>query len=124
MDQLKETICYGFQRLVFHLDSAPFEAHYNSQKNAKENKKQFRVASETILQSKYMDSSMANMANDDEAVKLVQQLKELWKKTGMHLRMWLSNSKKVLVETDMKDRAKQIDVSLDDLPLVKILGVM
>ena len=39
-------------------------------------------------------------------MKLVQQLKELWRKAGMHPRKWLSNSKKVLAEIDMKDRAK------------------
>ena len=42
----------------------------------------------------------------------------------MHRRKWLSNSKKVLREIDMKDRAIQIDLSMDDLPSVKILGVV
>ena len=31
----------------------------------------------------------------------------------MYQRKWLSNSKKVLVEIDMKDRVKQIDLSMD-----------
>ena len=42
----------------------------------------------------------------------------------MHPRKWLSNSKKVLAEIDMKDRAKQIDLSMDDLPSVKTLGII
>ena len=42
----------------------------------------------------------------------------------MHRRKWLSNSKKVLREIDMKDRAIQIDLSMDDLPSVKTLGVV
>ena len=41
----------------------------------------------------------------------------------MHPRKWLSNSN-VLRETYMKDRAKQIDLSIDDLPSVKTLAVV
>ena len=42
----------------------------------------------------------------------------------MHPRKWLSNSKNVLTEIDMKDRAKQTDLSMDDLLSVKTLGVV
>ena len=42
----------------------------------------------------------------------------------MHPRKWLSNSKKVLAEIFMKESGKQIDLSMDDLPLVKTLGVI
>ena len=42
----------------------------------------------------------------------------------MHPRKCLSNSKNVLREIDIKDRAKQTDVSMDDLPSVKTLGVV
>ena len=91
MDQLKEQSCYEFQRPVFGLNFEPFEAQYISQKNAKENQKQFALTAETILQSTYMDDSMNRMKrmkrmdeegwrmktkkNEDEEVKLVQQLK-------------------------------------------------
>ena len=37
---------------------------------------------------------------------------------------YLPNSKKVLAEIDLKDRAKQIDLSIDDLPSVKTSGVI
>ena len=124
MDQLKEPSCYEFQRLVFGLNSAPFEAQYISQKNAKENPKEFPLAAETVLKSTYMDNSMDSVVNKDEAMKLAHQLKELWRKAGMHPRKWLSNSKNVLREIDMKDRAKQIDLSMDDLPSVETLAAV
>ena len=101
------------------MTSAPFEAEYISQKNAKEIQKEFPLAGETVLKSTYMVDSLDSMVNKDEAVKLVQQLKELQRKAGMHPRKWLSNSKRVLREIDMKGRAKQIDLSMDDLPSVK-----
>ena len=65
------------------------------------------IAVETVLKSTYMDNSMGSMVNEDEAMKLVHQLKKLWRKAGMHARKCLSNSKKVLRETDMKGRANQ-----------------
>ena len=70
-----------------------------------------------------MENSMGSMVNEDEAMKLVQQLKELWRKAEMHPRKWLSNSK-VLREIDMKDRANEIDLSMGDLPSVKTLAVV
>ena len=51
--------------------------------------------------------------NEDETVELVQQLKKLWRKAGMHPRKWLSNSKKVLAQIGMKDKAKKIDLGVD-----------
>ena len=61
---------------------------------------------EAALQSTYMDNSMDSLVNEDEATKLVRQLKELWGKAGMHPRKWLTNSK-VLTEIDLKDRASK-----------------
>ena len=71
MDQLKEPSCYEFHRLVYGLNSAPFKAQYISQKNAKENQKEFPLATETVPKSTYMDDSMDSMVNDNEAMKLV-----------------------------------------------------
>ena len=53
-----------------------------------------------------MDNSMDSLVNEDEATKLVRQLKELWGKAGMHPRKWLTYSK-VLTEIDLKDRASK-----------------
>ena len=83
MDQLKKPSCYEFQRLIFGLNSAPFEAQYilrRMQKKKKKTQKEFRLALETVLDSTYMDEIMDSFVNEDEAVKLVQQLKELWRK--------------------------------------------
>ena len=83
MDQLKKPSCYEFQRLIFGLNSAPFEAQYilrRMQKKKKKTQKEFRLALETVLDSTYMDEIMDSFVNEDEAMKLVQQLKELWRK--------------------------------------------
>ena len=46
-------------------------------------KKRFPLVAETILQSTYMDDSMGSMMSEDEAIKLIEQLKE---KAGMYPR--------------------------------------
>ena len=68
---------------MFGLNSAPFEAQYilrRMQKKKKKTQKEFRLALETVLDSTYMDEIMDSFVNEDEAMKLVQQLKELWRK--------------------------------------------
>ena len=49
----------------------------------KKTKKRFPLVAETILQSTYMDDSMGSMMSEDEAIKLIEQLKE---KAGMYPR--------------------------------------
>ena len=42
----------------------------------------------------------------------------------MHPIEWLSNSKNILREIEIKDRKKQIDLSMDNLPSIKTFGVV
>ena len=68
-----------------------------------------------------MDDSMDSMVNEDKAVKLVQQLKELWRKAGMHPRKLLSRN---LSRNRYKGQSKQTDLSMNDFPSLKIWEVM
>ena len=70
-----------------------------------------------------MESLFQNTYMDDSIDSRVKQLKGLWRKAGMHPRNWLPKSKKVLAEINRKDRARQIDLSMNDLPSVKTLAV-
>ena len=72
----------NFRGWFFGLNFAPFEPQYISQKTAKENQGEFPLAAETVRQSTLTDDSMDSMVNEDKAVKLVQQFKELWRKLG------------------------------------------
>ena len=70
-----------------------------------------------------MDDSIDSMLNEDKAVKLLQQLRELWRKAGMHPRKLLPNSKS-FGRNRYKGQSKQIDLSMNDLPSLKIWEVM
>ena len=55
---------------------------------------------------------MGILASEEEAATLIQQLKELWMKSGMYPRKRLSNYKHVLPEVNREGRAKEIDLVL------------
>jgi hypothetical protein len=87
---------YEFRTLVFGVNASPFLAQLVAQTNAKLNKEEFPLASETVLKSTYMDDSMDSMPTEKSALELYEQLSELWLKAGMYARKWLSNSRTVL----------------------------
>ena len=116
--------CYEFNRLVFGMNSSPFQAQLVSRKNAEDHQGQYPRAAETVLKSTYMDDSMDSVKSDQEGIKLYHELMALWGKAGMHARKWLSNSEKVLQNIKPENRARMIDLSNDEIPSVKTLGIL
>jgi len=114
---------YEFERIVFGKNSSPFEAQYTIQEHARRNQELLPAATETVLESTYLDDSMDSTPDEKTAIELYHQLSELWTKAGMHARKWLSNSTKVLREIPQEDRLTEIDIDRDDLPSTKALGV-
>jgi len=115
---------YEFTRLVFGVSSSPFLAQMVSQHNAKLYKDDYPRASETVLKSTYMDDSMDSVDNDKQAIELYEELKGLWGKAGMVAHKWMSNSKNVMEHIPVVDRALKVDLTKDELPKIKTLGVL
>ena len=114
---------YQFDRVVFGVNSSPFQAQFVLQHHARQNMTEFPMAAETILRSTYMDDSMDSVMNEDQGVELHRQLSELLTKAGMHARKWLSNSSKVLQAIPLHDRKAEVDLDTEYLPIAKALGV-
>ena len=114
MDQQKEPQEFEFNRVVFGVNSSPFQAQFVSQSHAERHKDELPLATETVSKSTYMDS----VSDDIQSIELYKQLDELWNKAGMHARKWLSNSPKVLEKIPIED-----DINKGPLPTVKTLGV-
>lgn len=114
---------YEFNRIVFGVNASPFLAQYVSQQNAKTYASEFPLASETVLNSTYMDDSLDSVLNDEIGIELYQQLSQLWQKAKMNARKWLSNSTIVLEKIPQENRAKEVDLSQGDLPSMKTLGL-
>ena len=58
LDQTKPPDKYQFNSLVYGVNSCPYRAQFVSQKHARENQERYMKATETILESTYMDDSM------------------------------------------------------------------
>ena len=79
---------YEFNRVVFGINSSPFQAQFVSQTHAEKHKDELPFAAEAVSKSTYMDDSMDSVLDDSQGVKLYKQLNELWNKAGLHARKW------------------------------------
>ena len=114
---------YEFNRVVFGVNSSPFQAQFVAQTHAEKHKDEFPMAAETVLKSTYMDDSMDSVVDESQGIKLYEELNQLWSKAGMQAHKWLSNSTKVLERIPVENRASEVHIASDGLPMVKTLGV-
>ena len=123
IDQSHQTDIYEFDRVVFGVNSSPFQAQFVLQHHARKFMDKFPMAAETVLRSTYMDDSMDSVMNEDEGIELHRQLSQLLTQAGMHARKWLSNSSKVLKDIPLQDCKDEVDLDNEYLPCTKTLGV-
>ena len=123
IDQARQPEVYEFDRVVFGVNSSPFQAQIVLQHHAKKFQDAFQMAAKTILKSTYMDDSMDSVLDEADGLELHSQLSHLLSKAGMHARKWLSNCAGVLKEIPIKDRKAEVDLDRDYLPCAKTLGV-
>ena len=123
LDSTKDPDVYEFTRVVFGKNSAPMEAQFIAQENAREHRESYPLAAETVLKSTYMDNSIDSVETDEIGIKLYHQLRSLWRKAGMQARKWASNSKKVMAEIPTEDQAAQLTIADNKDPVVNTLGL-
>ncbi len=123
LDETREPEVYEFNRVVFGKNSAPMEAQFVAQENARRHQEEFPKAAETVLKSTYMDDSIDSVETDEEGVELYQQLDGLWKLAGMQARKWISNSPEVVAATPEDDRATELKLTDSQDGVVKTLGI-
>ena len=123
LDSTKEPDVYEFTRVVFGKNSAPMEAQFIAQENARLHQETHPLAAETVLKSTYMDDSIDSVETDEIGVKLYRQLSSLWNHAGMQARKWVSNSEAVMEAIPEEDQAVQLTITDDKYPVVKTLGV-
>ena len=81
----------------------------------------------TIDQDFYVDDCLKSVATEEEATRLVTQLRELLARGGFRLTKWLSNSRTVLKSIPQAECAKAvttIDLEKELLPSERALGVL
>ena len=76
---------FEFNRVVFRVNSSPFQAQFVAQVNTKKHKDELPMAAETVLKSTYMDDSMDSVADDNQAWELYSQLDKFGQEQGCEL---------------------------------------
>ena len=123
IDQDHQPDAYQFDRVVFGVNSSPFQAQFVLQHHTKKFEVTFPLAAETVLWSTYMNDSMDLIANEDQGIELHRQLSQLLTQAGMHAGKWLSNSPWVSRGIPLQDLKAEVDLDADYLPSTKTLGV-
>ena len=115
---------YEFNRVVFGVNSSPFQAQFVVQQHAKSLENVYPMAADTVQESTYMDDSMDSASTDDQGIELYRQLSELYEKADMYPHKWLSNSVAVLEKIPQEKRAMNVTLEKSgNLPGVKTLGM-
>ena len=70
LEKEKEPKEFEFNRVVFGMNSSPFQAQFVAQANTGKHKNE-------------LDESMDSVADDNQALELYSQLDKLWSRTGM-----------------------------------------
>ena len=123
-DVNKPAKAYRMTSHLFGAKSSPSCANYALQALADETEGE---ASDVIRENFYVDDLLCSTSTTENAVVLVQQLKDTCNKGGFNLTKWMSNSKEVLSSIPQHDRAKEakpLDLSIDSLPVERALGVL
>ena len=105
---------YEFDRVVFGLNSSPFQAQYVVQEHAKKYQQDFPMAVETVLKSTYMDDSIDSARDEDQAIDLYKQLSNLLTKKGKRTVQRVPQSQTAAIprpqEEEETDKSKQAEI--------------
>ena len=121
---------YEFLSHVFGNSGSPTVAIYTTKSNAEDQKAEFPLGADTIINSTIVDDNMDSVETIEEGKQLVKELKALYASCGMNVHKWLSNKTEVIETVPREERAVNIDISEIQvkydplLPLVKTLGMV
>lgn len=126
-DTSKEMQEYRMEVHLFGATSSPSCASYALRRCAEDNKNMFGAAVvDTVLNNFYVDDCLKSVATEQEAVRLLQDLKAICQTGGFRLTKWTTNNRNVLLNIPLEDRAtevKDLDLDQDSLAIKRALGV-
>ena len=123
LDSSREPDIYEFSRVVFGKNSAPMEAQFVAQENARRHQDKYPLAAETVLKSTYMGDSIDSVETVQEGIQLYIELDSLRGIAGLQTRKWILNSPEVVAAAPEADRASEWQITKGQEPVVKILGI-
>ena len=117
-------------QMVVHLfgaASSPSCSNFALRKTAEDNSQYFPEAVvSTVKNNFYVDDCLKALSSVEEASHHASDLRSLLSKGSFRLTKWISSSRRVLETIPESERAKEVktlDLSRDDLPVERDLGV-
>ena len=112
---------------IFGAKSSPSVAGYALRRTAKDNVHDHsEAATDAVLRDFYVDDLLKSFPDEEEAKSVSKELQCLLAKGGFQLTKWNSNSREVLEEFPVENRApvvKNLDLESEILPMDRALGV-
>ena len=106
---------FRFTCLLFGSKTSPYQASWTVKATANMFEEEFKKAVEEVRKTLYMDDYCGGEHNKEEAVDLVRQLVEFFKKANLKAHKFASNDKGIF--EDIKD------LDINPMPVLKCLGV-
>ncbi len=122
-DELKT---YRFLRHPFGSAGSPCVAIYTAKRLAKDFEKKYPLAASMILSSSIVDDIMGSAENEKEAIRVLEQLREIFASARMKAAKIFSNSEKVLKSFPIEDTAAKLQLIQHDMeqnPKLSTLGM-
>ncbi|UYV80734.1 hypothetical protein LAZ67_19001563, partial [Cordylochernes scorpioides] len=113
---------YRLLTVTYGTTSAPFLAMRTLQQLAEDGGQNYPEASRVTLNDFYVDDLLTGAQTIAEAKELIDQLKDLMKKGGFHLRKWNSNCHEIVSHVEEMNEEKKIN--LEKGAISKILGIV
>ncbi|UYV75259.1 hypothetical protein LAZ67_12003126 [Cordylochernes scorpioides] len=113
---------YRLLTVTYGTTSAPFLAMRTLQQLAEDEGQNYPEASRVTLNDFYVDDLLTGAQTIAEAKELIDQLTDLMKKGGFHLRKWNSNCHEIVSHVEEMNEEKKIN--LEKGAISKILGIV
>ncbi|UYV84416.1 hypothetical protein LAZ67_X002056 [Cordylochernes scorpioides] len=113
---------YRLLTVTYGTTSAPFLAMRTLQQLAEDEGHNYPEASRVTLNDFYVDDLLTGAQTIAETKELIDQLKDLMKKGGFHLRKWNSNCHEIVSHVEEINEEKKIN--LEKGAISKILGIV
>lgn len=123
-DVNKKVVEYQMVVHLFGAKSSPSCANFALRKTAIDQRDNYdSQVVNTVLRNMYVDDCLKSVPNVEIAKSLVKDLQSLLLKGGFRIHKWLSSSREVMSTIPTNDRAVDLDLDHDTLPVDRALGI-
>jgi len=125
MDRRASPSIYEMRVMVFGTVSSPYCAHYVKNMNAERFREEFPDAVNGIIKKHYVDDYLDCADSEEEALRIIDDVRMIHRKGGFDILEWTSSSRDVLKKIPIELQATgQKDLEPESaLPIARVLGL-